>query len=154
MKFKVCIVSLFFICSLFFGIGIAQNKVVVLPLGEDKVDLDGDGWNDDVDCNDSVAHVHPNAPWYQGTNPLFRGLDMDCNNFIEKKVYGAEDYKSIPKAHCHGHILRDTNATSTLCGETYTANTGNLIEWNEGLGRCATTSYWAITVPGVINECR
>jgi len=35
MKFKVFIVSVFFVCCLFPGISLAQNKVVVIPLMED-----------------------------------------------------------------------------------------------------------------------
>ena len=59
MKFKVLIVSVFFICSLISGISLAQNKVVVIPLMEDA----------SLEPYAQVADTHPpNSSYSLGIN--------------------------------------------------------------------------------------
>jgi hypothetical protein len=44
MKFKVQLLSVFFICSVFFGISHAREKVVVIPLASTQTNIYGGGW--------------------------------------------------------------------------------------------------------------
>lgn len=107
MKFKVFIVSLFFVSSLFLGIGTAQNKVVVVPLSESKVDLDGDRYHPPDDCDDNNAAVHPNAEWHRNPASGNTGWDWDCSGTIEKRYPDSRTPGLFPTLtdYCGGYRL-------------------------------------------------
>ena len=57
----------------------AQDSV---PLVEEEIDADADGYLEDVDCDDSDASVHPDA------EEVCNGIDDNCDEQIDEGVTG------------------------------------------------------------------
>jgi hypothetical protein len=56
--------------------------------GRDRVDNDGDGWTDDVDCNDNDPNVNP-------------GADPDCTGvYFDRNCNGVYDYDECNPSSC------------------------------------------------------
>ena len=81
--------------DVYFGHGIVQAKAASDHLsanpcggggggggGEDPVDADGDGYTDDVDCNDNDASINPGAR-DRGGRKWADNVDNDCNGIID-----------------------------------------------------------------------
>lgn len=70
------------------------------------VDNDGDGYADDVDCNDSRADVHPGADEYDvDCNDGEEAIDKDCDGYPAQCYYGSDDGGGVPLANLVGTVL-------------------------------------------------
>ena len=96
MKLKVLIVSVLFIYSLLSGISLAQNKVVVIPLG-----------SDDCDCNNIQTVTSAGQVW------------MDRNLGAFRVAQSEDDYQAYGWLYqwgrlADGHEIRSSPTTTTL----------------------------------------
>lgn len=105
------------------------------PLPPPTTDADADGYNSDVDCNDSDASINPGA-----TEIKKDGIDQDCNGYdltidITKAEYNAKrDKLSIRATSDLG-----SQANLTLMGY-------GSMKWSK------KKAYWSISVRGVKND--
>ncbi|HKJ77391.1 MAG TPA: S8 family serine peptidase, partial [Gammaproteobacteria bacterium] len=81
------------------SLGTQASTVVTIAENDPQViDLDGDGYPSDVDCNDNAASVYPGAPEIR-----FDGVDQDCNGYdltidVVKLRYAAKRDKLVVEA--------------------------------------------------------
>ena len=54
-----------------------QPMYGVPDTGFDIVDLDNDGWDSELDCDDNDAYTHPGAAEYDSTSDCMRDADSD-----------------------------------------------------------------------------
>ena len=76
MSFLVYIILLF-ACRTAKPISPSEETI---DTGNTVVDLDGDGYLNDEDCDDNNAAVHPNA------SELCDGIDNNCNDEVDEGV--------------------------------------------------------------------
>jgi len=73
--------------------------------GPEIVDVDGDGYHSDIDCDDSDAGIHP------GADEICDGIDNDCDGAIDEDAVDAPTWHADADADGYG----DPDATVTAC---------------------------------------
>ena len=107
------------------------------------VDNDGDGYTDDVDCNDSNAAVYP------GAGEVCDGLDNDCDGLVDTDDSGLLDgFSAYSDADGDGW---GSSSTATVCslGSGYVSTTGDCNDSNAAISPSATE----VCDDGIDNDC-
>jgi len=100
---------------------------------DETTDIDGDGYADDVDCDDSDADVYP------GAEELCNGIDDDCNGEIDEDAEDATTWYADVDADGFG----DPDSSQTVCEQAE--------GWVEDATDCDDTS--AESFPGADELC-